>query len=92
MIGHVGIFKDPDEIRVKFCFREQAGGGGAMGDSTRVVVPGGSLYGWSYEALKAHGEGTLDFELPKRRVLPARFREINAPPGTAFIIPGFPKP
>jgi len=90
--GYINIFTDPDEIEIRFCFREPAGGGGAIGDSMRVVLPGESLYGWSYDALKPHGEGTLDFEPPKRRVLPPRFREVDAPPGTAFIIPGFPKP
>ena len=91
MIGYVCIFPQDNEIEVRFCFREPAGGGGAMGDSIRVVKKGESLYGWTFDALKAHGEGPLEFEPPKRRILPPRFRETGAP-GEAFVITGASKP
>jgi hypothetical protein len=86
MIGYIGIFKKPDEIQVHFCFREEAPGG-AIGDSMRIVRPGESLYGISYDDLLKHGEGAMEFEPPKRRTLPPRFHQVGKP-GDAFILPG----
>jgi hypothetical protein len=80
--GYVGIFTDPEEVQVHFCFRSSDG---TLGDSMRIVQPGEFLYGVSYDAIKAHGEGAMEFSLPPR------FRLVGKP-GEAWIIPGFPKP
>jgi hypothetical protein len=82
MIGHIGIFKDPEEVQVHFCFRSSDG---TLGDSMRIVRPGEFLYGWSYDAIRAHGEGAMEFSLPPR------FREVGKP-GDAFVITGASKP
>jgi hypothetical protein len=76
--GYVGIFENPSEIQVRFCFR---GSDGVMGDSVRIVKPGEFLYGWAYDAIKAHGEGQMEFSLPPR------FHAVGSP-GDAFILPG----
>jgi hypothetical protein len=58
MKGYVSIFKDPDEIEL----RVRAEGHGVVGDALRVLKPGDTAFGWSYEALLMHGEGMVDLE------------------------------
>lgn len=57
MKAFVSIFKDPDEIEVR---ARAEGAGNAIGDMLRVVRPGGSCEGWTYDALLAHGDGEID--------------------------------
>lgn len=61
MLGYVSLFQDPDEVEVQF---RAEGEGGTIGHSVKVVKPGGSLYGVSYEDLVKHGGGQMDFPAP----------------------------
>ena len=57
MKAYIAIFADSDEIEVR---GRAEGPGGTIGDALRVVRPGGSAFGKTYEELMKYGAGLHD--------------------------------
>ena len=62
MKAFISIFKNPDEIEVRVR-AEGRGDWKAVGDMLRVVKPGGSYEGVSYDDLLKQGEGACDWPI-----------------------------
>ena len=55
--AYISIFADPDEIELRL---RVDGPSGTIGDALRVLKPGGSVFGLTYEQLLEHGNGVID--------------------------------
>jgi hypothetical protein len=72
MKAYIAIFADSDEIEVRV---RAEGPGGTIGDALRVVRPGESAFGKTYDELVKYGSGLHDLSAPPvemRRVGPLR--------------------
>jgi hypothetical protein len=55
--AYIVILENPDEIELHV---RVEGEDGLVGDHLRVLHPGDHAFGWTYEALRRHGEGMVE--------------------------------
>jgi hypothetical protein len=64
MTGYVSIFRDPDEIEIRF--RVEIGKRDVIGDARKILRPGERFCEWTFEDLLARVPGEVEFGAPPK--------------------------